>query len=463
MQPQCMRMQKKAWEQAVSDPWHGLCSIIIFLASTLAAAAGTGGGGMFVPLLVALANLSAESAVPLSQFMIFCGSIVNLSCFLGERHPEHLKRPVIDYDCLVLFEPVLTLGVTLGVLCNKMTPQWLLLLLLAMVLGLAFWRTASKAMTQWQKEKKIMQQQPHIETPRVHINELDAILELTNRKAWQVIGTVFIWSLMLLCAFHGFDVCSTQFLLFLVGEAVLLVLFTMATMHLMTRNDPIFTPLSSRAGTPTWYQQTVATISRGASPNAGAPGTRPRVEEVEPSMWVDGTDTWSMIKFPLVAFLAGYLGGLLGLGGGMIMSPVLIEVGMHAEAVQATTAVFVFLSSSLATIQFAMLGAHIWHYALWYGAITITGTMLGQYLCNEFVRKHGRYSLITMAISGVLVASLTGLMIVGTARVAEDVIMGKQLWFSTNRLCNSGGLGITTVDVLPSQAWPEDLPHHWHR
>jgi len=429
---------------------------------------------MFVPLLVALANLSPESAVPLSQFMIFCGSIVNLSVFLGERHPAHLKKPVIDYDCVVLFEPVLTLGVTLGVLCNKMTPQWVLLLLLALVLGFAFWRTASKALKQWDKEKKTLQQQPHALTPRAHITWLDAMVELTNRKAWQVIGTVFIWSIMLICSCHGLDVCSTQFLLFLFGEAVFLVLFSLVTMRLMTMTDPAFTPLSmtpvfssrspsftpSTTPTTSYYQQAVATISRMASPNDDAPGTRPRVEQDEPSMWVQGTDTWSMMKFPLVAFLAGYLGGLLGLGGGMIMSPVLIEVGMHAEAVQATTAVFVFLSSSLATIQFAMLGAHIWHYALWYGSITILATMLGQYLCDEFVRKHGRYSLITMAIAGVLVASLTGLMIVGTARVAEDLIMGKQLWFSSDRLCNSGGLGITTVDVLPSQAWPQDLAAH---
>lgn len=311
-----------------------------------------------------------------------------------------------------------------------------------------------------------MQQTPTLETPRAHIGWLDAMVELTNRKAWQVIGTVFIWSFMLLCSSYGLPACSTQFLFFLAGQAVFLVLFSFATMQLMTQSDLAFTPLTvspagspTGIGTPSYYQQAVATIARLASPSDESPGTRPRVEEPEASMWVQGTDTWSMMKFPSVAFLAGYLGGLLGLGGGMIMSPVLIEVGMHAEAVQATTAVFVFLSSSLATIQFAMLGAHIWHYALWYGAITIAATMLGQYLCNELVRKHGRYSLITMAISGVLIASLVGLMIVGTARVAEDVMMGKELWFSTNRLCNSGGLGITTVDVLPSQAWPEDLAH----
>jgi uncharacterized membrane protein YfcA len=37
------------------------------------------------------------------------------------------------------------------------------------------------------------------------------------------------------------------------------------------------------------------------------------------------------ILFPTMAFLAGMLGGMLGIGGGMIINPVLIEVGMHPQ------------------------------------------------------------------------------------------------------------------------------------
>merc|ERR1719277_541108 len=108
------------------------------------------------------------------------------------------------------------------------------------------------------------------------------------------------------------------------------------------------------------------------------------------------------MRFPIIAFAAGFLGGLLGLGGGIILSPVLLEVGMHSEAVQATTAVFVFLSSSLATIQFAVLQQHVWHYVLWYGGVTTVATLFGQQLCEVYVRRKKRYSMITLAIAGVL-------------------------------------------------------------
>ena len=51
-------------------------------------------------------------------------------------------------------------------------------------------------------------------------------------------------------------------------------------------------------------------------------------------------------------------------------------------------------------IQFARLGQHVWHYTIWYGAVCTLATILGQYLCDEYVRKRGMYSLITLAITG---------------------------------------------------------------
>merc|ERR1719245_2600617 len=134
--------------------------------------------------------------------------------------------------------------------------------------------------------------------------------------------------------------------------------------------------------------------------------------------------------FPAAAFGAGFVGGMLGLGGGIIMSPVLLEVGMHSETVQATTAVFVFLSSSLATIQFARLGQIIWHYALWYALVTVVATVVGQAICDVYVRKKGRYSLIILSIAGVLLMSLLSLLVIGAGQVLEDVYMGRQMWFS---------------------------------
>ena len=40
-----------------------------------------------------------------------------------------------------------------------------------------------------------------------------------------------------------------------------------------------------------------------------------------------------MFIFPLMALLAGVLGGVFGIGGGMLISPLLIQVGITPEVI----------------------------------------------------------------------------------------------------------------------------------
>jgi len=460
---ECVPIEKKAWELATTNVYEGLCTVVIFFASALAAAAGTGGGGMFVPLLVALSSLTADRAVPTSQCMILFGSMVNLAVFLSQRHPSSFSEPVIDYDCVVLMEPMLCLGVMVGVMVNQMTPNWLLLMLLCLTLGFALWRTGSKGIKQLKAE---------LAAPPVPLERAgdglpsynsgtsectvasrqsfmivsDDFLELTNRKAWQVILTVVVWLVMLASSFTGLSVCTHQFMWFLLQLAALLLFITWIAARKI-QSAAAGSPRSSQPGTPR------------SSQSLPPPAVPPPPVKNGPVDWTGGSGgLQGILKFPLAAFGAGFLGGLLGLGGGIIMSPVLIEVGMHSEAVQATTAVFVFLSSSLATIQFARLHQHVWHYALWYSTICVLATMVGQHLCEVYVRKRQRYSLITLSIAGVLLSSLLALSVIGSLQVAEDLYMGRQMGFSTEHLCNKDGLGIVAVDIAPASPWPDDLP-----
>jgi tetrahydromethanopterin S-methyltransferase subunit D len=43
------------------------------------------------------------------------------------------------------------------------------------------------------------------------------------------------------------------------------------------------------------------------------------------------TRSRALTIFPGMAFMAGLLGGMLGVGGGMIINPLLTELGMHPQ------------------------------------------------------------------------------------------------------------------------------------
>ncbi len=66
---------------------------------------------------------------------------------------------------------------------------------------------------------------------------------------------------------------------------------------------------------------------------------------------------WSkriFIKYPLYSFISGVMAGLLGIGGGLIIGPLLLELGLHPVVSTATSNFMVLFTSSSTSIQFIL-------------------------------------------------------------------------------------------------------------
>ena len=64
--------------------------------------------------------------------MITGGAGATIFYNLKQRHPT-LDMPVIDYDLALLFQPMLMLGISIGVAFNVIFPDWMLTALLIVV------------------------------------------------------------------------------------------------------------------------------------------------------------------------------------------------------------------------------------------------------------------------------------------------------------------------------------------
>jgi len=98
---------------------------------------GIGGGGLIVPLTMALFGFSTKDAIAISGFTIFTGALARFVWNINYKHPEK-DAPVIEYSLVIVMMPMVLVGSFVGVLVNVILPDFLLSIILTVLLiGLA--------------------------------------------------------------------------------------------------------------------------------------------------------------------------------------------------------------------------------------------------------------------------------------------------------------------------------------
>merc|ERR1719356_1242643 len=128
-----------------------------------------------------------------------------------------------------------------------------------------------------------------------------------------------------------------------------------------------------------------------------------------------------ILKYPLIASIAGVLGGLLGIGGGMIVSPLLIALGVIPTVAAATSAMAVLITSSSAMLQFLLIGYLRWDYTIFFMSIGVIGTFIGQTAVNFAVRKYGRTSVVVFAVVAIMGLAILLMTINGIIELVDGV------------------------------------------
>ena len=99
----------------------------------IAAGGGIGGGGMLVPIYVLVLGFKPKFAIPLSNMTVLGGAITNVSMNAQKRHPL-ADRSLVDWDLLILMEPLTLAGALVGGFVNKLAPELVITVLLVILL-----------------------------------------------------------------------------------------------------------------------------------------------------------------------------------------------------------------------------------------------------------------------------------------------------------------------------------------
>ena len=111
-----------------------------------------------------------------------------------------------------------------------------------------------------------------------------------------------------------------------------------------------------------------------------------------------------------VGVVAGYLGGLLGVGGGNFIVPVLVWLGFNPKKASGTTAFIVIFSSFAGFLGHASLGHINWYLLLFAAVGSIAGAILGAHLMQAKLKTRQVKLIIGLVLYAIAVKMIWGLL-----------------------------------------------------
>jgi len=428
-------------------------TIVIVIIGSLLIAGGVGGGAAYVPYIMLLFEVNIHQAIAYAYACVFGGGLGNIANIIFLKDPK-TNRYKGNYDLNLIILPPLMIGVAIGGILQRIFPPLVTNILLLMVLAYSITKNFFKLKSTMkherqerieQKEKKrgyqkavelarteiqaplsgkkiipqiqgaeflpvekIQQKEQEIDTWKDanHHNEKETFyevvvnnpipqdpmtlkrLELEKKQLkypFHKLGLLFINVIIIVLVglIRGTKkftpivgikwTCGWDFLWF--GIAILLYTMTSALDIYFIRK---------------WQQEKVS-VGYEFLPQ-------------EPQL-----TNKRILKISLLSILAGCVGSIVALGGSLIISPSLLEMGVPPAYSAATTGLLLFFSMGNTTLS-SILNQKITAIELgWFVGLTIPMSYIMSKLINSYVKRTGRQSIILLILLCITSAGVIGI------------------------------------------------------
>lgn len=439
-----------------SEPAEDVLGFIaLFFAGVMAGMSGIGGGGLNVPLLLLLMDWTVNEASVLSHVAVFGAAIAQNLFNLPRRHPLQPRRPLVDFDLPLLLLPPQLCGNAFGITLRPVFGATMLEAVATVVLLAVLVKTWRRACAMWREEQAEEQRGEH--QGQAHDEPLEVASERppppsggsAELLALKVVGPsrgysqfdsdhgsgggqVFAsgdgvgWWRTLRATASALPALHTSLLL-----AAFSAIFTLANIAVETVSVSGSGSCNATVWTLTLLIDAVVgllvahnlrrlrrqqlardgEVTEGRAQGKAGGGARARGDLDYSSRMV--------LVLPAVAFLVGAISGLLGLGGGEMMAPLLLMLGLLPQVASATSA-FMILFTSCSNVAY-----YVWHGELsWFQgyqwcvpAIAFVASLVGRTASVVVAARLSHPSVIAFALALVLAVSI--LLLIMKAALAE--------------------------------------------
>lgn len=454
-------------------------TIVWFLTAGIATACGVGGGGIYVPMGILLLRFPPKPSSGLSQASIFGASLGGILVNIRKRHPdEHIRdtkgtpseehpgkmiayekgkgpmeieddrekyldggdgkrkfytRPVIDYNMALFLAPMEMAGAVLGVIIQRVFPNWLFLCFAAVVLGFTAFKTFKKFFVAYAKDKAAKEERIEL-TKR----ESQRVLESQKKKESDANGEGAASDAVddvegnantkeekeeeddpkqLEQRRKFLEEDSRQYPFEKISYLILLWIgLTIITFLKGGKGvDSVIGITCQDAG---FYVLVAAQFlwTLGFAAVFGYKNVKGVNERVAVNYPFNETDVmWDFKKlqfYSFFTFVAGIVAGLIGIGGGMVLGPLMIVMGVNPRVSTATTATMILLTSSSVAVMFVMSGLVPWQYAVYFFFVCLLGAYIGKTRIDAYVKKTGMGSILVGILATIIALATIGCIII---------------------------------------------------
>lgn len=395
-----------------------LGTFIGFCGAAFGSVGGVGGGGIFVPMLSLIIGFDPKSSTAISKCMIMGAAVSTVYYNLKLRHPT-LNMPLIDYDLALLIQPMLMLGISIGVAFNVVFPDWLVTVLLIVIFIGTSTRAFLKGVETWKKEtimkKEAAKRQesngsgaeaeykplPSGPNGNTEKDTKEQKVTIIENVSWKEFGLlVFVW---------------IAFLLLQIVKEYYTTTCTTAYWVLNLLQIPISVGVTA-------YEAAALFSGRRVIASTGDQGTQFTVLQ--------------LFIYCAFGILAGMVGGLLGLGGGFIMGPLFLELGVPPQVSSATATFAMTFSSSMSVVEYYLLKRFPIPYAVYFTLVATIAAFVGQHVVRRLIILFGRASLIIFILAFTIFVSAISLGGVGISNMVHKIQNHEYMGFEN--ICKYG-------------------------
>lgn len=428
--------------------------IVLAILGILVTATGTGGGGLIIPALLFLLDFSTKEAIAISNGVIFFFGSVKFFVGLKKKHPTIRHKTMIDYNVVMVFINSMLIGSFFGSVVAVFVPSVIQISGLVLVVLFAALKSFFKSVKLFEREnlnlcrnnnsgknegmkkkngldhvsiridlrngpkkkflvksvlikdeknldleksKKMIEAKKYkIPLTSKELNYQQQVRKIESRnfdskKIAMIILTILTSLIVILLrggkglnSIIGVKQCDT------LDTTIFLMYASLTAVYCLSNNSIVR------------YEEELKILGKW---------TRHQDEIIFSDSFIH--------KCNILGIFIGFISSIVGIGGGMLLNPMLLHFDIPPQVVSFTAMYLIVINKFISLLVFLLSGLMPVSYLVFIGVVLTCAVIVTEIKLGELIKRYKRQSFISFAFSGLMMVALVPVCIAAFEKIFD--------------------------------------------